>query len=289
MQDIEAIITDLYTLDPELASHDTEVRSLVAGLIAQQPRPVPDQVFVERLRRKLLLTAPEPALTWQTVLWHLLPVGAVAILVFMLVPSYTSTVPYSVVVPMAVPESASTAVQSSGDNGAEPTPTAKMSTTDTMPAAFSATPQDEALEAAAVMEMPAAADSESEVTLMRSMAVADEVMSDPVVKDSIFVVEPVAVDTVTFEYQWLQADGFVAVMSLPKREVVGVSELLLANATGTVTIADLTLTPGGLYAAVLYQDTNSDGAFDLAVDRFAPNSVADSWTEFVEVQFLVSE
>ncbi len=113
MQDMEAIITDLYKLDPELASHDTEVRSLVAGLIAQQPKPVPDQVFVERLRRKLLMSAPEPALTWQTVLWHLMPVGAVAVLVFMLVPSYTSTVPYSVVVPTAVPESASDAVQGS--------------------------------------------------------------------------------------------------------------------------------------------------------------------------------
>jgi hypothetical protein len=287
MQDIEAIIKDLYTLDPELASHDTEVRSLVAGLIAQHPHPVPDQVFAEKLRRKLLMAAPAPALTWQTVFWHLLPVGAVAILVFMLVPSYTSTVPYSVVVPTAVPETVSTPPQAS-EEGLEPTPVAKVSA-DTTPATFSTTPQGEAMDTAVVMETSAEAVPESDVALMRSMAAPDVEMYDPIVKDSIFVIEPVVADAVTFEYQWLQTDGFVAIMRLPERDIVGVSELLVANATGTVTITDLTLTPGGLYAAVLYQDTNTDGVFDLAVDHFAPNSVADSWTEFVEEQFLVSE
>ncbi len=288
MQDMEAIITDLYKLDPELASHDTEVRSLVAGLIAQQPKPVPDQVFVERLRRKLLMSAPEPALTWQTVLWHLMPVGAVAVLVFMLVPSYTSTVPYSVVVPTAVPESASDAVQGSGEDSTEPVPVAKM-VADAVPAPFSATAQDESMDAAVMMEMSAEAeaDSESDVSPMRSLAMPTE-MADPV-EDTIFVVEPVEPDMVTIEYESLTEDGFVVIMSLPKRDVVGVSDLLPVNETGSTTIANLTLTSGGLYTAVLYQDTNTDGAFDLAVDRFTPNPAVDSWTEFIEVQFLVSE
>ncbi len=145
------------------------------------------------------------------------------------------------------------------------------------------------MDAAVMMEMSAEAeaDSESDVSPMRSLAMPTE-MADPV-EDTIFVVEPVEPDMVTIEYESLTEDGFVVIMSLPKRDVVGVSDLLPVNETGSTTIANLTLTSGGLYTAVLYQDTNTDGAFDLAVDRFTPNPAVDSWTEFIEVQFLVSE
>jgi hypothetical protein len=283
MQDIEAIITDLYKLDPELAMHDTEVRIMVTGLLENQPRPVPDQVFVEKLRRTLLRAVPKPALTWQTVLWHLLPVGAVAAVVFVLAPSYTSIVPYQRVTPstvettppMAGEEMAPASAKMVGGEGmSQPTTEGDVSAA---AQSFSSTPVSGEIMA------------EEDISLMRTMMVEDVARSAAAPSDTIFVVEPVEVASVTIEYQSLLLPSFVVIKDVQTAKIVGVSDYLPPLEAGTAILTKIDLIPGGLYTAVLYRDTDGNEEFDPVLDVPVPNPVLGSWTEYVEVQFLVRE
>jgi hypothetical protein len=96
-QSLETILTDIYHLDPALKAEDATVRELVTVLLAEKPLPVPDQVFVTRLRGELLqATVPKAALIpspW----WHLYlaPAGVFALLLVILIPQFlvSPTVP----------------------------------------------------------------------------------------------------------------------------------------------------------------------------------------------------
>ena len=283
MQDIEAIIADLYKLDPELAIHDIEVRTMVARLLQNQPHPVPDQVFVEKLRRTLLRTAPNSALTWQTVLWHLLPVGAVAAVVFVLAPSYTSTVPYQVVVPSAVDSTISTS------GGAEGPASAKMVGNERLSQPI--TENDLSVTAGSFSSAPVPGEimAEEDISMMRTMMVEDVAMTEAALSDTIFVIEPVEVAAVTIEYQSLLLPSFVVIKDVQTAKMVGVSDYLPPLEAGTAILTKVDLIPGGLYTAVLYRDTDGSEEFDPLLDVAVPNPVAGDWTEYVEVQFLVRE
>lgn len=87
---LESIIKDLYELDPTLRSEDKAVRELVASLLASKPVVLPDQTFVADLRSKLMVANSTKPVNTRSVLspWfmYFVPVGVVAILVFMMVP-----------------------------------------------------------------------------------------------------------------------------------------------------------------------------------------------------------
>jgi hypothetical protein len=283
MQDIEAIIADLYKLDPELSLHDNDIRIVVAGLLKNQPKPVPDQVFVEKLRRALLVTATKPALTWQTVLWHMLPVGAVAAVVFMLAPAYTSTVPYQVVIPPTV----ETATPVAG----EETAPASVKMVGSEDVSQSTTEGDVSVATQSFSSEPVPGEimAEEDISMMRTMMVEDVALSTDVMNDTIFVVEPVEVASVTIEYQALLLPSFVVIKDVQTTKIVGVSDYLPPLEAGIAILTNVNLSPGGLYTAVLYRDTDGNEEFDQAIDIPVPNPETSSWTEYVEVQFLVIE
>ncbi len=89
-ESLETILTDIYRLDPALKAEDAAVRELVTVLLAEKPLPVPDQVFVTRLRGELVqATVPKAALIpspW----WHLYlaPAGVFALLLVILIPQF---------------------------------------------------------------------------------------------------------------------------------------------------------------------------------------------------------
>lgn len=52
--DIESILADLYAIDPELKSHDTELRKVINQLLTAKPDITPNKEFIESLKRTVL-------------------------------------------------------------------------------------------------------------------------------------------------------------------------------------------------------------------------------------------
>jgi hypothetical protein len=86
----DAILRELILLDPSLAPREDELRSIIAILKAEQPLVAPDAAFIKTLRERLILghrnPVPSPYATpsWWAV--RLIPLGAVALLVLMVLP-----------------------------------------------------------------------------------------------------------------------------------------------------------------------------------------------------------
>jgi hypothetical protein len=87
---LELIIKDLYELDPTLRLEDKAVREVVTSLLANKPVVLPDQVFVENLRAKLLVTHSTKPVNERLIispwLMYFAPIGVVAVLLLMMVP-----------------------------------------------------------------------------------------------------------------------------------------------------------------------------------------------------------
>lgn len=93
MDHIEHILNELYAIDPSLKGREQQVRSLVVALIESRPNISIDNSFVKNLRAELLL---RPVPTPQSSSWlvhdfswwvlRLVPIGAVALLLLMVVP-----------------------------------------------------------------------------------------------------------------------------------------------------------------------------------------------------------
>jgi hypothetical protein len=93
---LDIILKDLYELDPSLREQEGEVRLLVAALLEARPEAaVPSKAFAAKLRQELLAITPGVVPTGLFVLplWlrYLAPVGLVAVLIFVLVPSPLSS------------------------------------------------------------------------------------------------------------------------------------------------------------------------------------------------------
>jgi hypothetical protein len=88
---IENILNDLYTLDPSLRAYEADIRALVTLLLQEKPDVRIDTNFVNNLRRKLLMQTNEVGArvaraNWQLWVFRLAPLGAVAVLLFTLLP-----------------------------------------------------------------------------------------------------------------------------------------------------------------------------------------------------------
>lgn len=92
---LETIIADLYELDPTLRERDHEVRALVSILSEANPTPQIDEAFVSDLRTRLFAPRPSPFKAHHSINWwmiHLAPVGAIAIVTLVLVPTLMNPV-----------------------------------------------------------------------------------------------------------------------------------------------------------------------------------------------------
>jgi hypothetical protein len=91
---LEAILREIYALEPSLGERDTEVRAMVRALLEARPKVAPDQAFVARLRDEVLGIAPVAAVPTKIpverhdLLWwsyHLAPLGVFAVLTLALI------------------------------------------------------------------------------------------------------------------------------------------------------------------------------------------------------------
>ena len=89
---LELLLADIYALDPTLRERDTEVRAVVSELLKNRPTVKVSEVFAQNLRAKLLTPKAVPALRPQSIpspwMRYLVPLGALAVLLLMLVPNY---------------------------------------------------------------------------------------------------------------------------------------------------------------------------------------------------------
>ncbi len=98
-QSVEKIIGELYEIDPTLREREADIRALVTVLTESKPALVVNAVFLEKLRTDLLWRVEgsrrakktrvvSPFLWW---LVRLAPLGAFAVLMFMLYPQHTES------------------------------------------------------------------------------------------------------------------------------------------------------------------------------------------------------
>ncbi len=57
MKNIQAILRELYEIDPDLRNHEKDLRPLIEYLLANDPARLPDEHFVEELRKRLNIRA----------------------------------------------------------------------------------------------------------------------------------------------------------------------------------------------------------------------------------------
>jgi len=108
-KDLEQMLRDIYELDPTLEERDGEVRTIIVALISSRPEVAASADFARRLRAELLMEKPQLETKVHLVhsllspyspyLRYFAPLGAVAILLFMLLPAPLS---YQAVSPMEV-------------------------------------------------------------------------------------------------------------------------------------------------------------------------------------------
>ncbi len=99
MQHVEKIIGELYEIDPTIKEREADIRALVTVLAESKPVLVVNAVFLEKLRTDLLWraegslrarkTAVVSPFSWWLV--RLAPLGAFAVLMFMLYPQQTES------------------------------------------------------------------------------------------------------------------------------------------------------------------------------------------------------
>lgn len=91
---LEAILREIYTLEPQLLARDPEVRVMVRELLEVRPQVAPDRAFVARLRDEVMgvsaapaaavkARAPQRDFMWWS--YHLAPVGVFAALTLALI------------------------------------------------------------------------------------------------------------------------------------------------------------------------------------------------------------
>ncbi len=90
---IESLVRELIAFDPSLEAHAADLSVLVGHMIVERPTVTVDETFARALKTTLMvkgvraLVQPTPSVyTWAL---RLIPLGAVALLVFTLVPSRT--------------------------------------------------------------------------------------------------------------------------------------------------------------------------------------------------------
>lgn len=87
----DTIILDILSLDPELASRESEIRDIVALFVGAKPTVEIDGVFLNRLRAHIVKRPVEgsiPSPWFQAFIIRLAPVSAIALLVLILAPSF---------------------------------------------------------------------------------------------------------------------------------------------------------------------------------------------------------
>jgi hypothetical protein len=251
---LDNILKDLYELDPSLREQEGEVRLLVAALLEARPEAaVPSKAFAAKLRQELLAITPGAVPTGLFVLplWlrYLAPVGFVAVLVFVLVPS-----------PLSSPTAVTPAVTPAVDE-VIPVPGFDEGMIEVRELEMSDLPQGKLAAPAADTAVPTAD------TFMRMEMAAD---APAVLGDSFTIITQVPGNTVTVESVFLSAPGFIFIIQASSENhpyMIGVSQLLPPGIINKVRINLYEpIMKGEVLNAVLYYD-NGDGVFDGSDDR----------------------
>ncbi|HMO77828.1 MAG TPA: hypothetical protein PKA42_00775 [Candidatus Paceibacterota bacterium] len=248
MQDsLELILADIYALEPSLKERDHEVRALVAALLHHKPVATVDKDFAQALRTKLLVSkaAPAPSSPLIPSPWmrYLVPLGAMAVLFLMLVPSY-----------LGQPTNESERIMPSGSYDTFMAPETKRVAPD-MP------------EEASMMMVGDAAQSEM---ADNDLGISPQVPGVIALVDYVSLLEPGFIVIRELGVQNPEV-------------VIGVSYLLLGGVTEQVEIPlTKTMRAGATFSATLYQD-NGDGIFDLNSDTpiYDPEGQAPLVREFI--------
>lgn len=234
--DIEKIIKELHAIDPTLLERGGDIRALVTSLLESKPEVAIDQNFILNLRKSVLNRAsvhtpksvqahPSRALLWWAT--RLAPIGAVALLFFILYPT-SHTLPPAQTLPL------NTTPQGNTTNYVQPyqapTNSTRMETFRTSAPVHDSTATDSALGSPTMMQKSAPANT-----------------------------SVIALDSVT-----LLQPGFVVIHVTTQGnfgEVLGVSPLLPVGTTSGVFISfTRPPAPGESITTVLYID-NGDGRY----------------------------
>jgi hypothetical protein len=246
--DIDTIVKDLLTQNPDLAIEASTLRALVAEMVAHQPVVSVDDAFRARLRAELLARVAVPkekrlALPWWLI--YTVPFGVTAVLLLVVQPS-----PSSVPIPPA----------------ATPTPDAR--TTGDVP------PDTATYESAPAMMMDMgdmgggaskkAAESSDAAT---SASFAEDAMlyDAPTVASDFFTADFTPDrKAIQFTYMVVSAPVFVRITS-PDGSTLASGLLAPGEYTDLLLPMGTTIARGGTYTATLYHD-NGDGVFTMDGD-----------------------
>ncbi len=239
---IDEILKDLYALDPTLRERDLDVRAFITAFTNQKPAVVIDANFVKSLRAQLVqpqIVSPyQVSHEWNWWMFRLLPVGAIALLILMLVPDLQNT---QTLAPTLAP-----------------TEETSLYSTDVAPTAGMAPTAKRVGEQA------------ENFSLMM-----DSRMATP--SDSFTLGEQLPGDVAIVEYATLLQTGFITIHTDVAGEpgtLLGVSSLLPAGQTERVLVSLTTnLVAGDSYIATLYYD-DGDAVFMEQTDTLViePNS-----------------
>ncbi len=94
---ITSLVSELIALDPTLGEHGADLRVLVSHMLSEKPNVTIDVAFRDGLRTRLLSghthSVPSPFFKAEQWFFRLVPLGVVALLVFMIFPERTHYLP----------------------------------------------------------------------------------------------------------------------------------------------------------------------------------------------------
>jgi hypothetical protein len=240
--DREQLLKEIFALEPDLRAKESEVRALVFSMLEHKPVIVPDLMMKAVVRARLIAqfetnnkSIKSPWIDW---LWYAAPIGAAAVVILMMVPSY-----YGPSVPYLTPSPVAPVIRSGGVE-------AMSAPSQTVPVG----------ESAAKMEaMQEEADTSS--SDMRAFGT----MSAP----SIDLPNQKAGNIVRINGVFSELPVFVAVYVSGSVDPVGLSKLIMPGDTAPFVIGlSVPIRVGGNYEVVVFAD-NGDGSFSKLTDNMS--------------------